>query len=431
MNDDRWRRVEELFDHAAALPPEERGVFLDNACAGDERLRQEVESLLAHDQSQNNLVRAAIADAIREARDSRSLSDLVGKQIGPYSILGLLGQGGMGVVYEARDSRLERHVAIKILSEYLMNGMLRQRFEREARAASALNHPNICSIYDAGEWEGRPFLVMELLEGRTLREHVDTQPRHIREILGLTSEILEALQAAHAKGIVHRDIKPANIFVTKSGHVKLLDFGLASRLGLTVELEESTLPDKLTDPGSVIGTIAYMSPEQARGEAVDARGDLWSLGVVLYEMVTGDQPFVGPTSAVVFDSILNKTPIPVRERNPELPAGLERIIAKLLEKDRELRYQSAAEVQADLGNPVFTTAKRARSSASGLSGKAGFKDALGTTRRNVSAPSIAILPFANLSGDKEQEYFSDGLAEEITNALSQIPGLKVTARTSA
>jgi tetratricopeptide (TPR) repeat protein/tRNA A-37 threonylcarbamoyl transferase component Bud32 len=359
MSEDRWLRIEELFQQAADLPDQERARFLAAACAGDDGLRREVESLLAHDQSQSDVLVAAISDAAGEPSDIRPIPDFIGKQIGPYRIVGLLGRGGMGTVYKARDSRLKRDVAIKVLPEALIEGTLRVRFEREARAASALNHPNICSVHDVGEFEGHPFLVMELLEGRTLREYIDTQPRDFSQIIQLAAEVADALEAAHAKHIVHRDIKPANIFVTERGHAKLLDFGLASRGARGTGSADTSTQRMLTGPGSALGTIAYMSPEQARGEVVDARTDLWSLGVVLYEMASGSRPFEGSTVAVVFDAILNKAPVPMRERNPKVPVDLARIIAKLLEKDRALRYQSAAELRAELvGQAVSPAAYR-------------------------------------------------------------------------
>jgi len=269
-----------------------------------------------------------------------------GEKLGPYEIVAAIGKGGMGEVYSARDPRLNRDVAIKVLPQAFATEAARERFQREARAASALNHPNICAIYDVGESAGHPFLVMELLDGKTLREHIDGKPLDIPVALALSVEVADALDAAHSKGIIHRDIKPANIFVTERGHAKVLDFGLAKH-NQPADTDALTV-DMLTEPGTAMGTVAYMSPEQARGENVDARSDLWSFGVVLYEMVTGSRPFDGPTSPIIFEALLNKTPQSVCERNPKVPAELERIIGELLEKDRALRYPSAAELRGDL-----------------------------------------------------------------------------------
>jgi serine/threonine protein kinase/Flp pilus assembly protein TadD len=366
----------------------------------------------------------------------------VGDQLGPYKILGPLGAGGFGEVYRGRDTRLDRDVAIKVLPERFATSSARERFLREARACSALSHPNICAIYDLGDVDGRPFLVMELLEGKTLRRYMGSQPVDPEKALDFAIQLTRALEAAHAKGIIHRDIKPANVIIGSKGQVKVLDFGLA-KISTASSDEETAIMDGLTVPGAVMGTYAYMSPEQARGGVVDARSDIWSLGVILYEMATGSQPFTGSTAAVVLESLLTQRPAPLRQRNPKAPAELEPIILKALEKEPSRRYQSALELLTDLERighatasvPVRLPGRRtslvalAVLAALVLSGV--FWNRRGGAKSPVVTQSIAVLPFLNLSSDKDQEYFSDGLAEELLNGLSRIPNLRVTGRTSS
>src|ERR1700758_2393057 len=350
----------------------------------------------------------------------------VGQTLSHYNITRKIASGGMGVVYEAEDSRLGPRVALKFLPEQMaQNSQLSERFQREARAASALNHPNICTIHAIENVDGQNFLVMELLEGQTLAHMLGRVVFTMDKLLPIATQISDALESAHAKGIVHRDIKPANIFLTDRGQVKILDFGLVKfePADLQPSEQNSTKIEpqhQLTNPGVAMGTASYMSPEQARGQLVDARTDLFSLGSVLYQMAGGVMPFAGDTSAVIFDAILNRDPEPVDKINPALPAEFGRIISKLLEKDRTLRCQSATELTTDLNRlkrDLDSGVKRAAELSESKSGVA-----------KPGTKSVAVLYFENLSAAKEDEYLRDGITEDIITELSKIRGLNTFSR---
>ena len=355
----------------------------------------------------------------------------IGQTLSHYKIARTLGSGGMGVVYEAEDTLLGRRVAVKFLPEAMaQDNQLIERFQREARAASALNHPNICTIHAIEQHGGQHFIVMELLEGQTLGQLMTRQPFAMDKLLPIATQIADALESAHAKGIVHRDIKPANLFVTARGQVKVLDFGLA-QIGTAEIFPPGAATDSkmdtmagggLTSPGSTVGTVLYMSPEQARGQLVDARTDLFSLGTVLYQMASGKTPFQGDTAAVIFDAILNREPTAIAVENPAAPAQFGHILAKLLEKDRTLRCQSATELKTDLNRlkrDLESGSKQAASSSESKNGAA--KSTPGTK-------SVAVLYFENLSGVREDEYLRDGITEDIITELSKIRGINTYSR---
>ena len=354
---------------------------------------------------------------------------MLGRTVSHYRITSQLGEGGMGVVYEAEDTNLGRHVALKFLSPAMANDeSLLQRFQREARAASALNHPNICTIHGIEQVDSEHFIVMELLEGESLADRIHRGPIDIGTVLTFAVQIIDALESAHSKGIVHRDLKPANIFVTSRGQAKILDFGLA-KIDQQKPDPASNLPtavhEGLTSPGTAMGTVAYMSPEQARGEVTDSRTDLFSFGTILYQMATGTPPFRGDTAAVTFDSILNREPVSVDQVNPSLPAELDRIIRQALEKDRDLRYQNATDIKTSLKR-LKRDLDSGRHSSESSSAMHSSRMPSGATP--VHEHSIAVLYFENLSGMKEDEYLRDGITEDITTELSKIAKLKTFSR---
>jgi non-specific serine/threonine protein kinase len=354
---------------------------------------------------------------------------MIGQTVSHYRVTSKLGRGGMGVVYEAEDTKLGRHVALKFLpAEMARDAASLERFQREARAASALNHPGICTVHEIDQHEGQHFIAMELLEGETLADRIRKGPFETAALLDLGIQVADALESAHAKGIVHRDLKPANIFVNERGQAKILDFGLAkierARPAGGAEHSEAPTavqPNELTTAGSTMGTVSYMSPEQARGQLTDARTDLFSLGTVLYQAATGTLPFPGETSAVVFDAILNREPLPPSQARPGLPAELGRILGRALEKDRNLRYQTANDLKTEL-------LRLKRDTDSGGRRVAELSDSRPGASAKPTEKSIAVLYFENLSGVKEDEYFRDGITEDIITELLKIKTLKVFPR---
>jgi serine/threonine-protein kinase len=498
MTPERWQQIDHLFHATLACEPAKRDDFLARACDGDEPLRREVESLISFHQECQSFIETPAGDVAAELLGTYESKFESGQQIDNYKIVSELGSGGMGEVYLADDLTLHRKIALKLLpQQFTIDGERVRRFEQEACAASALNHPNIVTIYEIGQSNSAHFIATEFIDGVTLRERLEKGDMTLGELLDVAAQVASALAAAHEAGIVHRDIKPENIMLRRDGFVKVLDFGLAklaSQNGATIASHASQKVTLKTDPGMVMGTVQYMSPEQARGEDVDTRTDIWSLGVVLYEMVTGVVPFTGETSSHVAVSILENEPAPLRSYS-DVPAQLDWIISKALSKDKAERYQTAGDLALDLKNlkqelevqarlrraldpdvsalvssggrweGARTTAAQGRvpsthpphpaSSAEYLIGQikqhrrpallvtAAMLIGLIATGYNLNRPrapipssegeitSIAVLPFINASGDPDTEYLSDGLSESLINSLSQLPELKVTARRSS
>jgi eukaryotic-like serine/threonine-protein kinase len=461
MKPEQWQVIEELYHSASALPVEERRGFLEEACGQDQSLLQELESLLSYEPPPRTVLDTAAIALLAKAMaaDQRDVpAPLVeGQKISHYRVVARIGRGGMGVVYKAEDLRLRRYVALKLLPGYLAaDKEALKRFECEAQAASTLNHPNICTVYEVDEAQGLHFIAIELLEGETLKARIASGPLEIQEVLRIGVEICDALEAAHSAGVIHRDIKPSNIVLTRRGTVKLLDFGIAKRLGTepTQEAETiATLPTRslelhLTNPGTVLGTADYMSPEQARGQEVDARSDLFSLGAVLYEMTTGKRPFRGKGVGNLFQTIHQQRPLPIEQLDSKAPAELIRITEKALHTDRAQRYQRAADMRQDLEalrSRLGARAGRRRAwlaSATVVLLLVGFGSLrfaqvrrwmLGNSSPGVASEikSLAVLPLANLTGDSSQEYFVDGMTDALITNLAKVGSLRIISRTSA
>ncbi len=478
---ERWHQVERLYHAALERDAEKRAAFLTEACAGDESLRREVDSLLAYEEQAENFIEApALHIAAKMIADEPGATVVAGQSISHYTITGPLGAGGMGEVYLADDSRLERRVALKFLpAHFTQDKRHLRRFQQEARAIAALSHPNVCMIHEVFETrEGRHCIVMEYVDGVTLRERIAEKRFGASAALDVAIQVASALSAAHTTGIVHRDIKPENIMLRRDGYVKILDFGLAKLTEKKAELPrsegETRVLEPKTLPGMVMGTVAYMSPEQARGLAVDARTDVWSLGVVIYEMLTGKQPFEGATPTDVIISIAEREPKPLATTSPEVPIPLEEIVKRSLAKDREQRFQTAEKMQTELKSvkhnldigadfdpkqPIAETGAKVVTRGDQVQTSQGFHFPILLTRSRLltfsaiaavliaglayarffrqrsGAPpthiqSLAVLPLENISGDASQDYFADGMTESLITDLARNGALRVISRPS-
>ncbi len=474
MNAERWQRVEQLYHSTLEKEVSERHSFLAEACEGDEGLRREVESLLAYEEGAQDFIESPALQVAAKLMAQEDGATVARQSVNQYEIISPLGAGGMGEVYLAEDTRLERRVALKFLpSLFTQDKGHMRRFEQEARAVAALSHPNVCVIYEVVKAaEGDTCIVMEYVDGVTLRDRLAEGPMKVGGALDVAIQAASALAAAHAAGIVHRDIKLENIMLRRDGYVKILDFGLAKLTGpLTSAIDnEAVTKTQVTSPGMVLGTVSYMSPEQARGLPVDERTDVWSLGVVLYEMLTGRQPFAGATPTDVIISIAEREPPPLAEYLSEVPAKLEQIVKQALAKDREKRYQTAEAVLTDLkslkheleigaevarykpdSGSTFPTSPQkivtsrlfpfalSRSRILMLAGLIGILVIVGLVSarffRQSSPPppgikSLAVLPLANLSGDQSQDYFADGMTDTVIAGLAKVGALSVISRSS-
>jgi len=453
MTPERWKQVNDLFHSAIDRPPEERAAFIGEGCEGDDGVRREVESLLTSHEQAGNFIELPAFEIAPELVKNDNPGTLVGKLIAHYRIDSLVGSGGMGDVYVARDERLGRKVALKLLPEGLTTNETQvRRFQSEARSASALNHPNILTVYDIGEEGSRYFIATEFIEGLTLRASLAAGRMSLHDALEISVQVASALSAAHEAGVIHRDIKPENIMLRPDGYVKVLDFGIAKLTEQGAASHDGVIATATalqTRPGLILGTGRYMSPEQARGQTVDVRSDIWSLGVVMYETIAGVPPFQGETPSDCIASILRTEPPSLSGVFPAIPVELEAIVGKALRKNRDERYQTANEILADLrslkGELESGHPERARlihrqikhhkrgllvAVAVALATAASAYIFFVAPRQSLNEKSIAVLPFENLSEEKSSAYFADGIQDEILTRLSKIADLKVISRTS-
>src|SRR6266550_1736592 len=436
MKPERWQQIKILLQSALEREPNQRAAFLAEACADDESLRSDVESFIGSYEQAGDFIEAPAFELMADSLTNLKGASFIGQSFGPYQILEHIGAGGMGDVYLAEDVRLGRKVAVKVLPVGFTRDHERvRRFQQEARSASALNHPNILTIFEIGEVDSRHFIATEFIEGETLRQRMVKSHLEINEVLDVAAQVASALMAAHQAGIAHRDIKPENIMLRRDGFVKVVDFGVAKLTEpKTGETEAVTLLN--TKQGTVIGTAHYMSPEQARGLQIDARTDIWSLGVVLYELDAGSVPFRGATSSDVIASVLDREPTTLARFCPEVPQELEWIVKTALRKHRDERYQTIRELMTDLKSLVRKlqfeeelarsvddreSADILRRSSYASSETDRAVDRSSEQRSNKVIDSLAILPMSNESGDPGMEYFSDGITESMIDALSQLP----------